>query len=959
MTTLEKSTISANDDSAVKSGPVWPLLSDESTDVGRAFMREYRELDDKLGNSLGQLAEQPQDIQGRDREIALLHAILERPRTPVALLLGQAGVGKTALVEQFSKELNSGNYSTNVHNRYFMVSLRLGVLASLGKNELQSRLATILDDLKSLEILAQELLDDESVKIVLFADEVHMLVTIFGPGTKVGGDVMKDILARAPIRCVFATTRREYDATLAVDKPLSERFKQIEMQELPQPIIVDIIKNWWEKVAPDCPMPSTELIEKVIDANAMYRSDSAEPRKSLDIMEDLVSYSRRTGNAASEQEVNDIFKRRYSISLSFQVDADAVYAEVDRRIKGQPYVKHQLRRALRSMVFQLEPTSNKPYMTLLFTGPTGVGKALTNDTRIPTPTGFTRMGDIAVGDTVFSEAGTSTRVTNVFPQGEKQVFDVCIGEHGSTVVQTHDEHLWGVATRDSLDKPLSVMTTREMREALEKGVELFVPLTEPVERDEIVSPIHAENLVATWDKGNFIIEHSDALRVPRSIVFGSIRQRKEFLRAYSASHLVVSTRTANNETSGIVSLHAPHEEFAHDLIEIISSLGAHAYIEEFDDVQSLHVSMSLAHALFLDMIQDEQMHDVVEGLANASGEKPSDPIHRFVPVARIDATDSFERMTCITVDSESHLYLAGEEYTVTHNTETAKAIAHALYPGEDALFYVNMPDYDSAAKKDAFRKHVGERIRHAPNSILLLDEIDKAANEVRDDFLSMTDEGLASFPVTNREGLVEVNTVSLRNTILICTTNAGASIFANDAEFSQRNIVGDDATSAASNAEVDALMSSLRTNLIEQHGFRPEFINRFDRILAFRSLTQQAFVDIAQTKLDDMLAKFETRHDIKAIIEQPHKWEGAFSNFTASDVALFITQVKLNAAKSNAGGARRINNTIDSEVKDSLIDCILDHPECKQFKIEVSKDAKIYKANAVPSEGGIIVSPVQ
>src|SRR5699024_12418153 len=78
-------------------------------------------------------------------------------------------------------------------------------------------------------------------------DEVHMLVTMFGAGTKVGGDVMKDVLARAPIRVIAATTRREYDSTIAVDKPLSERFKQIEMNELPADIVVDIVQNWWEK----------------------------------------------------------------------------------------------------------------------------------------------------------------------------------------------------------------------------------------------------------------------------------------------------------------------------------------------------------------------------------------------------------------------------------------------------------------------------------------------------------------------------------------------------------------------------------------------------------------------------------------------------------------------------------------------------------------------------------------
>lgn len=463
---------------------LWQRLSDKTTDAGKYFMEEYEALDNRLGGALGQLSPQPQDIQGREREIGLLHAILERPKTPVALLLGHAGVGKTALVEEFAKQLNSGKYDTNVNHKYVLVALRLGVLASLGVSELQTRLATLLDDFARLEKIAQSALGDDSVRLVLFMDEIHMLVTIFGAGTKVGGDVMKDVLARAPIRVIAATTRREYDSTLAVDKPLSERFKQIEMQELPPEIVVDIVQNWWEKVAPDCPQVDKDVIRFIIEANAMYRSDSAEPRKTLDIMEDLVSHSRRTGRKAGEREVVQIFKRRYSISLKFEVDPDEIYANVERRVKGQPYAKYQLKRAFRAMTFQLEPTSNKPMFTGLFTGPTGVGKS-----------------------------------------------------------------------------------------------------------------------------------------------------------------------------------------------------------------------------------------------------------------------------------------------------ESTKAIAEALYPGEPVLLNINMPDYDTAEHKPAFQKYLGEFVRHTPNAVILLDEIDKCSAEVQDALLVILDEGLVSFQTKNREGNLETNTVSLRNTVVIATTNAGADVF--------------------------------------------------------------------------------------------------------------------------------------------------------------------------------------
>ena len=120
-----------------KQKTLWQELSD-SHNGDNEFTREYNSLNKKLGNALGQLPEQPQDIQGRKQEIEMLHAILERPKTPVALLLGEAGVGKTALVEQFAKDLNNRNLETQVSQKYLLVSLRLGTLASIGTTQLQT-----------------------------------------------------------------------------------------------------------------------------------------------------------------------------------------------------------------------------------------------------------------------------------------------------------------------------------------------------------------------------------------------------------------------------------------------------------------------------------------------------------------------------------------------------------------------------------------------------------------------------------------------------------------------------------------------------------------------------------------------------------------------------------------------------------------------------------------------------
>lgn len=639
----------------------WKVLQTKSTPEQAKFMDVFDKYNASIGNALGILEEQPQDIQGRDKEIKMLYRILERPKTPIALLVGHAGVGKTALVEEFAKQLNSGTYDTRLNYNYMLLALRLGNLASIGVSKLQSTLATLLDTLKKFEGAAQKALNDPNIRIVLFIDEVHMMVTIFGPGTKIGGDVMKDVLARSPLRVICATTRREYDSTIAVDKPFAERFKQIEMNELSKKIVADICANWWQKVAPDLPLLRPDLVERIIDANAVYRSDSAEPRKTLDILEDLVSYSRITGNQPDDHVVNDIFKDRYSINLSFAVSADEVADEIDRRIKGQPYARYALRRAFRAMVYQLDPNSNRPLGTYLFTGPTGVGKS-----------------------------------------------------------------------------------------------------------------------------------------------------------------------------------------------------------------------------------------------------------------------------------------------------ETTKAIAASLYPGEKVLLNINMPDYKTPEHEPGFRKRLGEAVRHTPNSIVLFDELEKAHETVLDSLLAILDEGVVTFEMENREGNVEVNQVSLRNTIVVATTNAGSEIFNNDAKYSQRDV---GSSALLNNAEIQRLQQALRPYLIAS-GFKPELLGRFNRIIPYRGLSESELLQIAESKINNLIKSFKNLRDIDLELSEPRQWPADLYNYFTTDVALDITFIRARADDPSSGGARSIQREIDDNLRDEIVDAIIDNPNCQRFRLDVNRESKIYNTSADRSVKGVQVHAI-
>lgn len=640
---------------------LWDKLKDAPS-----FWNAWTEYNKEMAESLQLLNESPYPILGRDSEIQQIYDILERPRTPVALLLGQAGVGKSAAVEEFARQLNN-RINPNLKVKYLLVSLQIGKLKSLGTSNLQAALSSMLSKLKEMEQLAQLTLGDKSIRIVLFIDEVHMIVTIFGPGTKIGGDLLKAELARTPIRVIAATTRREYDSTIAVDRPLAERFKNVEMNELPKEVVLQICKAWWSKIAPMYTLPSDSVLNRTLDANAMYRAEEAEPRKSLDLLEDFVSYCKRTGKTITDQVVDGIFERRFSISLTLQIEPASIYQEIASRVKGQPYALETLKKLTQSLVFRLDPTSDKPLATALFTGSTGTGK-----------------------------------------------------------------------------------------------------------------------------------------------------------------------------------------------------------------------------------------------------------------------------------------------------TETAKAIAHAMYPGKKMLVIMNMPDFKTPEHDVLFRRNLGEIVRHQPSSVIVFDELEKAHNQVLDSLLAILDEGIVNFTSKNREGQDEVNRVSLRNTVIIATTNAGQDVFKNDAKYSSRGtmvVSGDERSNELlRKAETERLLVAIKEELTSGV-FKPELVARFNRIVPYRALDEETFIRIAESQLYQLAGKFKTMRGINITYNKPVDWDRDNDHrypYTTFDVALYIAFVRAKSDDSSQG-ARKIKNEVDSVVYDAIVDCIIENPYKKNFKVEISKDSDIYVNGVGKEVGGVIV----
>lgn len=942
------------------------------------FMNAFNNYNSMCGNAFVRLKEQKHDIQGRDKESAMLVRIMERPLTPIASLIGPAGVGKSALVEDFVKRVGRGEIQSLPGREYFVVSLRIGNLKTLGNDKLQAVMSNMLDEMSKLEKIAQEVLQNKKIRLILFIDEFHMLVTIFGPGTKIGGDLMKDVLARASVKVITATTRKEFDSTIAVDEPFKERFKEIELNELPTHVVLDICKNWWQSNVPKLPMPNDQLIMKVLNANKAFRAQQAEPRKSLDIMEDLVASMLVTQRPVTEDVIDEIFKDRFHINLNLDFDADGIFANVKKRVKGQALALYELQRALRAVAFQLDKNPNKPIMTLLLTGSTGTGKSLLNSILIPSPiseTGYIRMGDIKVGDYVYDRKGRPTKVLGVFPQGPREVFEIKFTD--GRKILADGEHLFSYYTakqklkydNNQYKNGVPNFKTNSVNELLELGVttqeangqskvKFYLPMNEAVERtpkEFNLQPYELGTLLSDSyfdnDKLSEIPElincDSHDKFIPNDYKLGSIEQRWNLIKG-----LFDADGNIANDKSFDVTYASISEKLISDIQEVLWSLGVMSTIVD-DNEQSGYTlqikSQSNEKNRFFSLPRKLEICDLAE---KQDAHKKRIKKFNFVGIESITKLSTKEDMTCILVDNNEHLFLAGREHIVTHNTETTKAICETLYPGENVLQNFNMPDYKLESAEPAFRKKLGETVRHQPNSVILLDEFEKGSDAIKDSMLAILDEGIVNFEVENREGQVEIHKVSLRNTIVIATTNAGHEVFQNMAEFAQDN----DGFSLSNTAksQYEQLRNSLNNHL-KMVGFKPEMLGRFDRIIPYRNLTENVMIEICDAIIDNYFDKLLKLKGIK--IERVPKVEAVINNkrVLVNDLSAFITKIRAHSEDSTAGGARELKRAIKNDIEDPIIDAVLDNPGKKHFRVYVSKQSRLFDPGASDTKGGIVI----
>lgn len=249
----------------------------------------------KYGKVLNKCVDYKEHVVGRDKEINLILETLLRKKKNNPLLIGEAGVGKSAIVEEITRKIVSGNIYEEFLDKV-IVELSMASLISGTKyrGEFEDRLNKIILEIK------------EHPEIILFIDEVHTMASAgAAEGAISAGDILKPFLARGDIKCIGATTREEYEKYILKDKALSRRFETIFVKEPNENDTINILKNIKKEYTNYHKVNiSDENIELIVHLANVYFPNKKNPDKAIELLDSVLSYVKlnETSNMIKEKE---------------------------------------------------------------------------------------------------------------------------------------------------------------------------------------------------------------------------------------------------------------------------------------------------------------------------------------------------------------------------------------------------------------------------------------------------------------------------------------------------------------------------------------------------------------------------------------------------------------------------------------------------------------------------------
>lgn len=274
---------------------------------------------DELGINMNKMSNKYDYVIGRDKEIDRIIQILLRKNKNNPLLIGEAGVGKTAIVEELSKRIVSGMVPYRLKNMIiYSISMSILVAGTKYRGEFEERINKLL----------KEAVDNPN--IILFIDEIHTLMGAGGAeGAIDASNIVKPFLARGDIKVIGATTLDEYNKFISKDKALDRRFQKVYVTEANRESVRKILyglKKTYENY--HGVILKNKVLDNIVEYSFSCMFNGRQPDKAIDLLDEVCAFA--TLNNSVNKELLD-----YEVSI-----------KKIENIKNSAIRKHNFKKAL-------------------------------------------------------------------------------------------------------------------------------------------------------------------------------------------------------------------------------------------------------------------------------------------------------------------------------------------------------------------------------------------------------------------------------------------------------------------------------------------------------------------------------------------------------------------------------------------------------------------------------------
>lgn len=316
-------------------------------------------------------------IAGRDREIERLTHILLRRTKNNPILIGEAGVGKTAVVEGLAQLMVSGKITSDLKDKkVIMLDLSSLIAGASHRGEFEERLQGVIK-----EVLAS------NNQIILFIDEIH---TLIGAGDTEGSldasNILKPYLGRGQIQIIGTTTTAEYRKNFEKDRAFERRFQPVMVDEPSEEVAIEMMKVIQPKYENFHKVSySPESIKAAVHLSKRYVGERYLPDKGIDLLDEAGAEVRlaqaagkKPDNVVKPEDIENVVSRWTGIPISKLTEKESEKLLHLEALIHKKFINHE--RAVKAVSEAIRrgriglANANRPIASFIFLGPTGVGK---------------------------------------------------------------------------------------------------------------------------------------------------------------------------------------------------------------------------------------------------------------------------------------------------------------------------------------------------------------------------------------------------------------------------------------------------------------------------------------------------------------------------------------------------------------------------------------------------------